>query len=382
VTCYSGYGWLRGKGNYINEDTENQSKLRFHVACVDAKTGEKVWQRDLKPLGRVKEPNNNVALHGYASPTPYVDDEYLFVSFGTGGIFALDPSTGAERWRFVPGTVTHYWGYAASLTTCDGLLIINASSEANALIAVDRNTGEERWRAAEGLRTQSKWNRSWSTPLILERPGGGKQICLLVMDMLYSYNPDDGGVLWKVRTNQGYASNNPTWLKDAIYAVVGSSHGDAVSLCVKTDPALAPKERVLWMTPDKGANINSAVYHDGHLYWAAFAGGLRPPTARGFCCMDARTGEMVYQERLDTLRIGRTAGSHIYASTLCADSKLYYVSQTLGVFVVAATPGFKVLGHNKIEDDQSWFNASPVPLEGGRLLLRSDWGLHCIAKGG
>jgi hypothetical protein len=120
VTCYSGYGYLRGKHNYTDVNTDDQSKLMFHVVCVDARTGTKVWQKDFTPLGGVTEPNSNVALHGYASPSPFVDADGLFVSFGTGGIFALDPATGEPRWRFVPGTIAHILPATSSKTTMPG----------------------------------------------------------------------------------------------------------------------------------------------------------------------------------------------------------------------------------------------------------------------
>jgi hypothetical protein len=58
------------------------------------------------------------------------------------------------------------------------------------------------------------------------------------------------------------------------------------------------------------------------------------------------------------------------------------------VVIDATTPEFKLLAHNTLTDKESpiamrnqepnGFNPVPVPLEGGRLLLRSYWGLHCV----
>ena len=56
---------------------------------------------------------------------------------------------------------------------------------------------------------------------------------------------------------------------------------------------------------------------------------------------------------------------HGYASSTAAVDKT-------GIYVVAAKPEFELLAHTKLKGDDSVFNASPVPLQGGAVLLRSD----------
>jgi outer membrane protein assembly factor BamB len=118
----------------------------------------------------------------------------------------------------------------------------------------------------------------------------------------------------------------------------------------------------------KGSVVSSPVYHAGHLYWAKEEGG------RVFC-VEAATGQLVYEQRLEP-EPGR-----IYASALLADGKIYYVSQTRGAYVVEAAPTFKLVGRNVIEGDDSIFNGSPA-VSGGRLVLRSNRFLYCVADGG
>ncbi len=145
------------------------------------------------------------------------------------------------------------------------------------------------------------------------------------------------------------------------------------------DPKLDPNERELWHNKDNGACFSSSVYLDGKLYYASFSGKEHRRSVRGFCCMDAKTGEMIYKENpVEHDDLGKRASQFIYAPSLAGDGKLYYVSQTLGVYVVAAQSEFRLLAMNKLADDPSWFNAPAIPLSGGRLLLRSDWGLHCL----
>ncbi len=90
-------------------------------------------------------------------------------------------------------------------------------------------------------------------------------------------------------------------------------------------------------------------------------------------CQDAQTGKIVYDKRPDPKE------RKIWASPVLADGKLYYVTQTHGTYVVAATPKFEVLAHNTFDDDKSRSNAS-VAIGDGQVLLRTDEYLYCIGK--
>lgn len=59
-----------------------------------------------------------------------------------------------------------------------------------------------------------------------------------------------------------------------------------------------------------------------------------------------------------------------------ADGKLYGITRSGRVFVLAAKPQFEQLARNDL-GDRSSFDASPA-LDGNRLLLRSDKFLYCI----
>jgi hypothetical protein len=117
---------------------------------------------------------------------------------------------------------------------------------------------------------------------------------------------------------------------------------------------------------NKGSNVSSPIYHDGHLYWASDSGGT-------LFCQEAGTGKTVYQQRLNP------GAGLIYASPILAEGKLYYVSQHNGTYVIAAKPEFDLLAHNVFEDDDSRTNASPA-VHNGQLLLRSDRYLYCIGR--
>jgi outer membrane protein assembly factor BamB len=120
---------------------------------------------------------------------------------------------------------------------------------------------------------------------------------------------------------------------------------------------------VLWRK-NVGSNVSSPVYYEGHLYWIHERQGIAN-------CLDAKTGEVKFQQRLEP-RPGI-----VYASVVAADGKLYCPSQHDGVYVLAAKPSFELLSHNVIEGDDHRMNAS-IAVHDGQILLRNDRYLYCI----
>ena len=132
------------------------------LKAYDAETGAVVWQF---LSGIPAAPDGEPA--GVFDTSPILVDGTLFMAGGSyGGLFALDPATGEERWRFD----THGW-VRSSPAVAGGIVYIasNALFDADqtdpapsALYAVDAATGAERW----SLPFAADIEMSWSTPLI------------------------------------------------------------------------------------------------------------------------------------------------------------------------------------------------------------------------
>ena len=84
-------------------------------------------------------------------------------------------------------------------------------------------------------------------------------------------------------------------------------------------------------------------------------------------CIDARTGERVYEERLGS-------GASIIASLVAADGKIYCASENGAVYVVAAGPQFKMLARNEM--GQPCF-ATPAIVQ-GVIYIRTTESLVAI----
>lgn len=269
-------------------------------------------------------------------------------------MFCLDLD-GKELWHTNVGSGISGWGSANLPLLYKNMVIINASVESGSLVALDRMTGAEIWKAG-GI------SASWNTPVLVNAPQGATELIVSVSDRLLGFEPDTGTELWRAEGIHRYVCPSVVAHDGVVYAIGGGHTSLAVRAGGRGD---VTSSHVVWRE-NKGSNVSSPIYHDGHLYWASDSGGI-------VHCQEAATGKTVYQQRLNP------PSGLIYASPILSEGKLYYVSQRNGTYVVAAKPEFELIAHNKFSDDDSRTNAS-LAVHDGQLLLRSDRYLYCIGR--
>lgn len=346
LTCYSGYN-VPGRPQGRPED------LRRHLVCLDRKTGKLIWDQPVP--AKIPEQDRIRDDHGYASSTPAVDAERVYCFFGKSGVFAFDHS-GQQLWQADVGDKVHSWGSAASPVLVGDYVIVNASVESETLYALDKKTGQTRWKAT-GIR------EAWNTPVVVRNKDGQEELIVAIQGQVLGFEPKTGQRLWSCNTDIGWYMVPSVVASEGIVYVIGGRSGTA-ALAVKTGGrGDVTRTHRLW-TGAKGSNVSSPVYHDKHLYFVSDSQGIA-------YCLEAETGKVVYDERLP--RAGQ-----FYASALLADGKIYYLTRSGQVYVVAAKPKFEHLATNDLAD-RSLFHASPVAAD-GQLFFRSDKYLYCVEK--
>lgn len=344
LTCYSGYGIPGAKGGDIKD-------LKRHLLCLDRK-GEVLWSKEVVSKAEDYPYKSFQGLHGYASATPASDGKHVFCFFGVAGVAAFDLD-GKELWRESVGTGTSDWGSGNSPVLHKDLVIINASVESGSLVALDKASGKQRW-AAKGI------SSSWNTPILVDAEGR-KEVVVSIKTKLRAFDPESGTELWSCQGISDYVCPSVVAHDGVVFAIGGRGN---TALAVKAGgKGDVTTTHVLWRIK-KGSNVSSPVYHEGHLYWAHEGRGV-------VYCVDAKKGEVVYEKDL------APSSDRIYASGTLGDGKIYYVSRNQGTYVVAASPEFKQLAHNRFASDKSVFNASPALVD-GLILLRSDRFLYCL----
>ena len=346
LTAFSGY-------NVPGQPQGSQNDLKRYVLCLDRKTGRTVWSKNLAV--KLPEQERMREGHGYASSTPVVDAERVYVFAGKSGVFALDHS-GQQLWQADVGNGLHGFGSGTSPILLGDLVIVNASVESQSLIAFEKATGKETWRAG-GIR------ESWNTPIPVRTKDGKTELVVAIMGKVLGLDPASGQQLWNCATDIGwYMVPSLVAHDDVVYCVGGRNGGGALAVRTGGRGDVTRTHR-LWAIK-KGSNVPSPVYHEGHLYWINETDSIA-------YCVEAASGKIVYEERVPR-------GGQVYASALLADGRIYHVDRTGRTYVIAAKPKFELLATNDLRD-RSMFNATPVAVD-GKLYIRSDKAMYCIGK--
>lgn len=361
VTCYSGYGVNRSNPG-------DEEKLVRILACVSLRDGTMLWQKAV-PAAQPEDPYGGMlAEHGYASHTPATDGKRVFVFFSKSGVLAFDLD-GNELWRTAVGTGSDFMrqGSGSSLAVYKNLLIVNASTEGQAILALDTATGSQVWK------TETKgYGNAHSTPAIVNL-GKQDEVVANLQGEIWGLDPKDGGLFWYSNALGGASNTTVVAQSGVIYALGGGPGGSGAAAIRAGGNGDVTKSGLVWQKT-VGSYVPSPVILGDYLYWVDDKG-----TAY---CLKADSGDQVYRQRLSGLAGGGGRGfsSPVYASMVAAGGRLYVVSRHNGTFVLAQGPKFEILAHNEIESDKSDFNASPAVVQ-GRLILRSNQALYCIGDG-
>jgi outer membrane protein assembly factor BamB len=278
VTCYTGYGIIGG-------ELGSMDKLARHLLCINAKSGELMWQADVP--NEVEEDEFGGAgtpAHGYASHTPTSDGEMVYAFFGKTGVVAYDME-GNEIWRKSLGTDSdpRRWGSSSSPIVHENLLIVTAGPEGRAMVGLDKKTGEELWRA-DG----DSFGQVWGTPAIVQS-GSETDIVIGAPYEIWGLNPENGKLTWYCEaTGSDQFSSSVVVAGDKVYAIEGGM-GGSTSIAIKAGGKDdITKSAVLWKGNEQG-RFGSPVLYQGRLY--NVSGSIA-------YCLDANTGQEVFKGRL------------------------------------------------------------------------------------
>jgi len=345
IASYSGYQVPGQQGGSLED-------LRRHLLAVSKADGHVIWEK-IVPAKLPEE--KRIRDHGYAAHTPAADEEGVVVFFGKTGVFAYDHK-GNSVWQADVGDGTNGWGTGSSPVFYRDLVFVNASVESAALVALDRKTGRERWRAG-GIKA------AWDTPVIVKTTDGADELVMSIQRKVLAFDPLSGEALWSCDTDITWYMVPSVVAHNGVVYVLGGRSGTAGLAVRAGGRGDVTQTHRLW-TSQKGSNVTSPVFHDGHLYWMHESRGIA-------YCAESQTGNLVYEQRLE--RAGQ-----VYASALLAGDRIYYMNRRGKTFVVAAKPAFELLATNELSDGGK-FDGSPA-VDGNRLLVRSDKYLYCLGE--
>lgn len=346
-------GQRRGPGGGAGSGVEH----RFVVMCIDRKTGKTIWERTAK----TDTPHEGYhRMYGsFASNSPITDGKYLYVSFGSYGIFCYDLN-GKLIWQKDPGVrmkMRLQFGEGVAPTLHGDRLFLTYDHEGESfIIALDKNTGREVWRSARNEAS------SWSTPLVIDHKGQ-KLLVVSATNRVRAYDPASGRIVWECGGLGGNVIPAPVQIEDVVLVMSGFRNPKLMAVRLGRQGDLTETDAVLWSQTRGTSYTASPVLHEGKFYALTDNGMLS--------CFDAKTGQTYYHQ----VRLPKP--DNFKASPVGANGKLYLASESGDVTIVKMGEKFEVMKVNTIEDE--FFIATPIIVE-GQLFLRGRNTLYCISE--
>ena len=351
----SGGGFFTRLRRRIMGTVGSGERLRFVVLALDRRDGSVVWERTA-----VEEPPHE-GRHGtgsWASASAVTDGEVVCAFFGSRGVYCYDLD-GERLWGRDLGDMRIRMGFGEGASPAlhgDSLVVVWDHEGQSFITALDKRTGEERWRTDRDEMT------SWSTPLVVEAPGGS-QVVTSATDGVRSYDAATGRLVWEGEGVTMNAIPTPVAADGRVYLMSGyrGSRLYAVDLSAASGD-ITGTDAIVWSLDRDTPYVPSPVLYDGTLYFTKSNSGV-------LSAYDAATGRHLFgPERLPGIR-------NLYASPVAAAGRLYITSRDGATAVLAAGDSLSVISVNHLDDE---FDASPA-VAGGEIYLRGRAFLYCIA---
>jgi outer membrane protein assembly factor BamB len=321
-----------------------------HVMCFERAAGKLLWKNSYPAPTPEMDYSGHLLQHGFTTSTPITDGERLYVHFGRDGVRAFDLD-GKLPWHESVGRIVSSFGSGSSPILLGDKLIVNATVELGALVALDKRTGKRLWKSPIN-------GDCWSTPAVVDLPGGKQELILNGTGFLYGFDPDDGKELWRLESLTGHISSTPLVRDGIIYVTNAGFNGKYVMAVRPGGRGDVSKTHVIWKQEKIGANHCSPVLTGNRLCW--FSGQAY--------AVSVKDGSVLKQERLEGLQ-------NLYSSALAAGDAIVVFTRKGGAHVVRAKD-LEVIAYNEL-GDESVINASPA-LSNGQLFIRSNRYLYCI----
>lgn len=350
----AGLGWsspvIQGEQIWLTTATDDGHSLR--AVCLVRDSGQIV--HDIEVF-HPEDPGKMHKKNSWASPTPILDGDRVYVHFGTNGTACLT-TAGKIVWKNNDLAYSMVHGCGGSPVLVDDLLVLSCDGgDVQYVVALDKRTGKIRWKTErDGLITPKHF--AFSTPLALQVKGT-EEVISPGADEVISYEVKTGKPLWRVRYKGGYSVvPRPVFAKGLVF--LSSGYDSPTLYAIRPDGEGDITESHVAWTLKKGAPHNPSPLAIGDDLYLVSDKGIGT-------CLDAATGEVHWQERI---------GGNFSASPLAADGRIYLLDEDGVTTVIAPGHTYQELAKNTLEGR----TLASIAVAGRALYLRTDSHLYRI----
>ena len=330
----------------------------LRAICVNRESGAIVHNIELFTPAN---PGKIHQLNSFASPTPVIDDERVYIHFGNFGTAAIARKTGSVAWKNTDfSQVIYTVGPGSSPILHNNLFIVHCDGiNQRFLLALDKTTGKVVWKKERSneIKKSEQQEKAFCTPLLMQHEGK-EQLISLHADALTAYEPATGKEIWQFKY-EGYSNvAAPVAGHGLIFVNTGYDFPQFLALKPGTSGQV-DKSNVAWrITRGIGARVSPLLVGE-HLYLVTDDGIIQ--------CIEAKTGNQIWKQRI---------GGAFCASPLYVDGRIYFFDQTGTTTIIAPGAEFKQLAQNKLGDGCM---GSPA-IAGKAMFLRSKSHLYRIEE--
>ncbi|MFM7037743.1 MAG: PQQ-binding-like beta-propeller repeat protein [Planctomycetaceae bacterium] len=339
------------------------------VYCIDQQTGKILHHRLLFENPEPEALKNEV--NTYASPSCALEDDAVYVHFGTYGTTRLNPVTFEAVWERRDIRCRHFRGPGSSPIVWKNLLILTFDGvDAQFVTALDKSTGKTVWRTDRTTdygdldengkpKLDGDIRKAYGTPSLVE-VNGRWQVVSIGSRAAFSYDAETGRELWTIRHDDFNASSPPLFHNG--HAILNTGSRSSNLLSVKLEASTrgdVSSSHVVWNRDKGNSDLSAPVLVGNRIYSTANNGVVTS--------VNADTGEEVWKGRID---------GTFTASPIATSEHVYFCNEEGTTYVIKASDTFEIVARGTLTEGQ---RASPAAAD-GRLFLRTFQSLYAIGK--
>lgn len=350
----AGLGWsspVIANGRVWLTTAVEQRGISLRAIAFDAETGKEVVNVEVFKIPTDRRDIN--PKNSWASPSPVIDGDRIYVHFGADGTAALSPA-GEIIWKNRFEYQSQHGAGGSPIVYGDLLIFSCDGSDVAFVIALDKHTGKTKWKSNRGYPA----DQAYTTPIVI-RAGEQDQLISVGAFRVRAYDPLTGKEIWRVRYDEGFSNvPRPVFGQGLVFITTGFQQPEL--LAIRPDgKGDVTKTHVAWSLK-RGAPLTPSPIIVGDELYIVNDGGIAS-------CIDAKTGNVIWQSRL---------GGTYSASPVYADGRLYFPAEQGVTTVIAPGKEARRLAMNKLDGGL----LASMAVAGGSFFLRTDTALYRISE--
>ena len=309
---------IGGGKAWLTSATED-GKQQF-VYCIDAESGKVLHHKLLFENAEPEPLNNNI--NTYASPSCALEQDAVYVHFGSYGTARLNPETADVVWERRDIQCRHFRGPGSSPIIFKDLLILTFDGiDAQFLMALDKHTGKTVWRTERSTdygdldedgkpQREGDLRKAYSTPALVE-VNGRTQVVSVGSRAGFAYDALTGEEIWGIRHDDFNAAAPPAFYKNFAILNTGSRGANLMAVELnETTKGDVTDSHIKWNRDKANSRLAAPLLIEDRIYMITDTGVAN--------CVDADTGKEVWKDRV--------GGTHV-ASPITANGLIYFCSE-------------------------------------------------------